>query len=280
MEYLEYEWPDLPPIIDIKNAITRSRVSKGMDYVLPVDKGKGSVENVYRTDLRVMFQEPYLSNGNSYNEERLKSSVSHHMKTNTVPTPFKEKHSDYTRYKLNHESERVRRMFSHSAPPGGLTGKAVTPESKCLQPRSKLYIPLKTKLPQEAIKLKEEADTILKSVQEDRDKYDPSRDHDLRNQIGEQIDPLLFSMPNNNLNPETHTGQVRIGQQKSKVFFKKTDRFKDYETLKNTKPPAKPAFPEDIRSPFLTQDKNMQIWSWLTHDDVITEFSYFMSICS
>ena len=269
-ERLEYEWPDLPPIDQIKTAITRRRVSMGMNYVLPVDKTKNSVENVYRTNLRVMFQEPYLQDVGGYNEARLKSSVSHHLQTNTVPSAFRGRKSDYTRYKLNSESEKVRKAYSHSAPPHGLTGKTLTADSKQLQPRSNLYLPLKTRLPEEAVKLKKEAEKILKSVQEDDDLYDPDRDDDLRNAIGTHIDDLAKDRSRSH--PKLDANPV--------PFFKKTSKFKDYEDLKNTKVSPKPEFPETIESPFLSHDKNLEIWDWLTKDEVVTEFTHFMSICS
>jgi hypothetical protein len=56
IELLEYEWPDLPPLPNIKDAITRNRVSHGISYLLPVDKGRNSINNRFRTDLRAMFQ--------------------------------------------------------------------------------------------------------------------------------------------------------------------------------------------------------------------------------
>ena len=56
IELLEYEWPDLPPLPTIKDAITRNRVSHGISYLLPVDKGRNSINNRFRTDLRAMFQ--------------------------------------------------------------------------------------------------------------------------------------------------------------------------------------------------------------------------------
>ena len=55
-ELLEYEWPDLPPIPSMKDAVSRRRVSKGISYLLPVDKGRNSINNRFRTDLRAMFQ--------------------------------------------------------------------------------------------------------------------------------------------------------------------------------------------------------------------------------
>ena len=59
IELLEYEWPDLPPIPSMKDAVSRRRVSQGISYLLPVDKGRNSINNRFRTDLRAMFQVRY-----------------------------------------------------------------------------------------------------------------------------------------------------------------------------------------------------------------------------
>ena len=50
------DFGDLPPIDQMKQAITRRTVSSGITYLLPCDKTKCSVENIYRNNLRLMFQ--------------------------------------------------------------------------------------------------------------------------------------------------------------------------------------------------------------------------------
>lgn len=65
-ELLEYEWPDLPPIPSMKDAVSRKRVSQGISYLLPVDKGRNSINNRFRTDLRAMFQVFNSTNNNMY----------------------------------------------------------------------------------------------------------------------------------------------------------------------------------------------------------------------
>lgn len=75
IELLEYEWPDLPPIPNMKDAIARNRVSNGISYLLPVDKGRNSINNRFRTDLRAMFQEPYASDTMNYDDTKVKLSA-------------------------------------------------------------------------------------------------------------------------------------------------------------------------------------------------------------
>ncbi|XP_059174306.1 uncharacterized protein LOC131954555 [Physella acuta] len=80
-EPLEYEWPDLPPLPAMKDALCRQKASRGIPYQLPVDES--CIERKFQTDLRAVFQAP----------SRLVEPV-----------------------RLGAESERARRMFLHSAP--------------------------------------------------------------------------------------------------------------------------------------------------------------------
>ena len=78
-ELLEYEWPDLPPLEQFREALARGRISKGVNYLLPVDKTKNSVEGVFRTDLRTMFKEPYLADGDGYSEDKIRRLSKFHF---------------------------------------------------------------------------------------------------------------------------------------------------------------------------------------------------------
>jgi hypothetical protein len=59
----------------MKDAITREKVSKGISYLLPIDKAKNSIDNKYRTDLRAMFQEPYATDDLGYDDSKIKLSA-------------------------------------------------------------------------------------------------------------------------------------------------------------------------------------------------------------
>ena len=192
-ELLEYEWPDLPPLEQIREALARGRISKGVNYLLPVDKTKNSVEGVFRTDLRTMFKEPYLADGDGYSEEKIRRLSRFHFDTNTLPSVERPKtqHANSRDLPINAESDAIRQLYTHSAPTNGIVGRDATTES--LRQRSSLNFPIKQRLPPEAIKLKQEAERILRSVQEkDKDaeeEYDPTQ-HDrqiLNEQVGELI---------------------------------------------------------------------------------------------
>ncbi|GFO13646.1 hypothetical protein PoB_004015100 [Plakobranchus ocellatus] len=163
IELLEYEWPDLPPIPSMKDAVSRSRVSKGISYLLPVDKGRNSINNRFRTDLRAMFQEPYASDDLQYDDNRVKLSAKVHFLSNSADTRWTPQLLRAIPTQLNADSDAVRKLYVHSAPSGGRGGVGIDPGK--LRKRSNLYLPVKASKAQvspEIIKLREEAATIIK----------------------------------------------------------------------------------------------------------------------
>ncbi len=298
-DILEYEWPDLPPIAQIKDAVTRNRICTGMAYILPVDKGKNSVENVFRTDLRYMFREPYRNSLITYNDARVKASTQHHFIPNSPSVKYLQSPDDYTKYTLNSDSEKVRRHYSHSAPPKGITGKNTTPHSEELKTRSTLTIPIKTKLPPEALRMKEEAEKILQSVEENAEaEYDASKeaqtlhtssqfgnintspgkkDNTKRVQFLKGLVTHSSDRKQANIYVDHSSGTDRANKY---IVNRKAGRFTSYEDLKDTQLPKKPPMPNTLRSPYLTAEKNADIWEWLTKEEVVTEFNHFMNVCS
>jgi hypothetical protein len=55
-------------------------------------------------------------------------------------------------------------------------------------------------------------------------------------------------------------------------------RYNSYEELKNAKPP-KPKMPDTLKSQFLNDEQNQEIWDWLHHGEELSEFEYFLSVC-
>ena len=55
-------------------------------------------------------------------------------------------------------------------------------------------------------------------------------------------------------------------------------RFQSYAELKATKPP-KPQIPESLKSQFLDDQQNQQIWEWLHHGEEMSDFDFFLSVC-
>ncbi|KAK7109149.1 uncharacterized protein [Littorina saxatilis] len=175
IELLEYEWPDLPPLPTIKDAITRNRVSHGISYLLPVDKGRNSINNRFRTDLRAMFQEPYASDDLQYDDNRVALSSKVHFLSNTGDTKWTREHLNSIPISLNADSEQMRRLYAHSAPTGGTASRRMGIHPHKLRTRSNLYLPLKANMPPELVKLRKEVEDIIKSVKEDDEDFDEQK---------------------------------------------------------------------------------------------------------
>ncbi|CAH1784780.1 unnamed protein product [Owenia fusiformis] len=172
-ELLEYEWPDLPPMFQIKDAMSRRKISSGISYLLPPDKPKISIENTYRTDLRTMFQSPFTENLYRNNDSHVKQQLKFNFTPNTPPPRFKvrQKSARKKDIALNDSSEKIRQSYCKSAPPK---------LQKTLQTklRSNLFLPIPVKVPEEAQKLKAEVEEMLLEV-EDADDFNPDTDESI-----------------------------------------------------------------------------------------------------
>ena len=274
VELLEYEWPDLPPIPQMKDAITRKRVSKGISYILPIDKSQISINNHYRTDLRAMFQEPYASDKLRFDENKLKLSAKIHFDTNTGDTKWTKSLLKSVPVEINSESEKVRRLYARSAPAGGSRRSDFDLDQ--MKTRSNLYLPMKTRAHPEAMKLRKEVEQIIQSVQEDGEDYSDDR----FKQTEEDVSTAKVSMARPSLAPHmTRDSMVSSASTHNKPRLKLTaDRFSSYEQFQKTKPP-KPQIPDLLKSRYLSAEKNQCIWEWLHHGEEMTEFEYFLSVC-
>ncbi|XP_060076942.1 uncharacterized protein LOC132556548 [Ylistrum balloti] len=271
VELLEYEWPDLPPLPRLKDAITRQKVSKGISYLLPVDKGKNSINNRYRTDLRAMFQEPYANDDCGYDDNKVKLSAQIHFDTNTVNTKWSKRHFDSIPIKLNSESEKAKRVYVRSAPARG--GRQSGVDTDKMRTRSSLFLPMKKEEHPEAAKLREEVKVILQSVrtetESDTDSVEGTNYQRRRSEV---------------LRPRRSTITYRDGVATSGLNSKQprvvltAENYKSYEDLKRTKTPKK-TIPELFQSKFLSLDENQHIWEWLHHGEEMTDFQFFLSVC-
>ena len=61
---------------------------------------------------------------------------------------------------------------------------------------------------------------------------------------------------------------------------KQIETFSSYDELKNAETPKKRELPMRLKSRFLSGKKSEQVWDWLNQDEKITEFSYFLEVCS
>lgn len=272
VELLEYEWPDLPPLPCLKDAITRQKVSRGISYILPVDKGKNSINNRFRTDLRAMFQEPYANDDCGYDDSKVKLSAQVHFDTNTIDTKWSRKQFETIPVKLNADSEKARRMYVRSAPARG--GRQVGMDPEKMRTRSSLFLPMKKEEHPEAAKLREEVRIILESVQTDVDSDDDSMEG-----------PIDYMRRKSEAFLKPRRSTICRDSDKTSLLLPKQPRLKltaenygSYEELKRTKTPKK-TIPEPFRSKFLTFDENQQIWEWLHHGEQMSDFQFFLSVC-
>ncbi len=240
------EFPPLPPVIDLKRAICRRKVGEGISYVLPVDKTKNSVENVFRTDLRVMFRDPYRSDAPRLYEERLRSLARHHFEPNRAGTEYDWKAKIVCR--LNVDSERARRNFAKSAP--ATCGRRSLVSEK---PRSVLFSPVAAFVQPEVRKLKQEADEIVKSVG-----LGASLDPERGAPAPAAADSVSPDARHPDSRPATWSGHARhlasapppIGGTTERKSRRKLPKMADDE-------------PEAVRSPYLSELKNSDIWLWI-----------------
>ncbi|OWF46307.1 uncharacterized protein LOC110455927 [Mizuhopecten yessoensis] len=271
VELLEYEWPDLPPLPRLKDAITRQKVSRGISYLLPVDKGKNSINNRYRTDLRAMFQEPYANDDCGYDDNKVKLSAQIHFDTNTVSTKWSQRHFDSIPFQLNSESEKARRMYVRSAP--ARAGRQSGMDMDKMRTRSSLFLPMKKEEHPEAAKLREEVKVILQSVQTEAESDSDS----VEGETYQRRKSDILRPRRGTITYRNSVGTAGMLPKKPRVVLT-AENYKTYEDLKRTKTP-KTTIPEPFQSKFLSVDENQHIWEWLHHGEEMSDFQFFLSVC-
>lgn len=280
IELLEYEWPDLPPIPNMKDAITRRRVSNGITYLLPVDKGKNSINSHFRTDLRAMFQEPYASDDLKYDDGRVKLSAKVHFTSNTADTKWTQDHLRSLPVELNANSEQVRKLYTRSAPSSATASRRMGIDPGKLRKRSNLYLPIKARIPPEAIKIRKEVEQIIKCVQEDDGEYDESENalHEDHLQDTTHVpDRRKTLVLDDSMVMEGHQSMSNLSLKCQNSPYGK-QHFNSYEELRSAKPP-RIVIPVAFKSQFLSDEKNQDIWDWLHDGDALNDFEYFLSVC-
>jgi hypothetical protein len=254
-------------------------VSQGISYVLPVQKTKSSVEGVYQTNLRVMFQPPFLCDDpRSYNEAKLVDSLKYQFVSNrssAPPQPQRQK------LRLNAESEKVRESYQRTTPStGGRTE---------VQQRSGIFLPIKAEVPPEAERLKKEVEQILKSVEAEADpgeEDEEGRKEQQQQQPEEQRRPVRVSRVSRQESIEERRGEVSRGSRDEKErsaegdVMKKASLFGSYEALKSATVPARYEVPEALIPPYMSEAKANDIWQWLHKGEAPTEFKQFLDVCS
>ena len=279
VELVQSDWPDLPPISQIKTAIARDRVSHGISYILPVDKTRMSVNNVYRTNLRAMFYEPYLNDHLDYDDDVIKTSARHHFRPNIAHTRFQREWVDPESYKLSSDVEKIRMQYAKSAPSTGLSSRKQMDDSNNLRTRSTLVLPIKMEIPEEAKRIKAEAEKIIREVREDNeDDFDPEEESQIQKQAQKKKLPRRQSQFERYYHEFRHM-QEDVEETRRDILREKSKQFKRYKDFENLNLPIRPALPEDLKSSFLSSDKNDLVWDWLTHGEMITDHNFFLTIC-
>lgn len=319
IELLEYEWPDLPPIVDMKDAVCRQRVSQGITYILPVDKGRNSIDNKFRTDLRAMFQEPYATEGTRYDDTRITKSAKIHFRTNVVDTRWTVDQMKKIPITLNTESENARKLYAHSAPVGGRS-RTITDSDK-IQTRSSLYLPIKSsphlkgqqirkkleRISRQYLAEQDNDGTANKSETPDDDKDSDDVDVTEKQQEETPVKPETQEQPGQ---PSEEISQrskdvkhkvalersqsrksivpfinkrVVVEQATSDEQVKKEIRFSadEFQSYEQLRAtkPPKQVVPDMFKSEFLSDEKNQGIWDWLHYGESISDFDYFLSVC-
>ena len=269
------EWQDLPPVARMEDAVVRNRLSKGISYLLPVDTERISVDCEFRTDLRGMFQEPYLSDDAAYDDVKVKSSAKHHFNTN-LPNSSRMKHFSSPDYTLNAESEKVRRLYAQSVPAANGFHRSNLKE---MQARSGIFVPIKPKLTPEAEKMLKYVDNLLKS------KRDKSEDQENDNGLKNRIRSTAGRTTSTRWSVSAGTGRYGSKQHTIRpstttaTFCRKIHKQITYEQMDFKDVPPFPELPREFISPYMSKEKFDSVWKWLHFGEELSEFEYFLKLC-
>ncbi|KAK0057890.1 hypothetical protein Bpfe_012543 [Biomphalaria pfeifferi] len=288
-ELLHYDWPDLPPIAAMKDAVCRKGISRGISYLLPVDKGSNSINCKYRTDLRAMFQEPYVQDDHQYNDSLISIRSKVHFLTNQGQTRWTPQLTRSVPIKLNTASESVRKTYSRSAPVNGKRSGL----GYGLAPRGVYGLPLRTharksELDPDLAKLKKEADDIISQTLMESDTgpvIEKGQEVPSDKTFAFQTDSCGSNCPvQTHLFPRVHgnTGNMPVStldiSQIDDADLSTKQKYEEFRSQLSRRCRVN-RVPERYVSPFLHQDRNQDIWTWLHHGETISEFDYFMSKC-
>ncbi|XP_013379678.1 uncharacterized protein LOC106151126 [Lingula anatina] len=273
----EYQCPDLPPLTKMKDAMARSRVSHGITYLLPNDRGRNSVDNHYRTDLRAMFREPFYSHPvKDYNDELVNSASKVLLRPNTWSNRL-DKSRPIMEVQVNSDSEKFRQDYLKLIP---RTGAHISKKKQ----RSDLYLPMKQKVPDEVIKLREEVQNIIKSVQEDNEEFHESDEDEADDKKPQREMTRTTDLSRRRSEYGTHRRHSEIGhglhRRKEKRYIKTAAHIDSYDQIRN-KPAPKLVVPQTVSSHSLNSGKKQDIWEWLhnARTQERDDFEYFLSIC-
>ncbi|XP_050399333.1 uncharacterized protein LOC126816661 [Patella vulgata] len=279
IEHVEYDWPDLPPLTQVKDAITRNKVSHGISYLLPLD----SVSNNFRPDLRHMYGETNRSYDRFlFDNAKSQPSTKVQLFRHSVDTKLSEKYLSALPSNLNAHSEEVRKLYGRSAPRQAAAKRRMGLDCSKSRQRSGLYVTVKAKEPPEAIEMREEVEKIITSLKENDDEYDDAVEDNHSPEGGLETQSTITEAKSNQMyrkrsvfKEADHSASLNAKLEKLKLEQR---TFKTYQKLKNATPP-KIQIPSMLKSTFLSDEENQTIWEWLHHKEEMSEFDFFLSVC-
>lgn len=136
--------PELPAITEIRSALSRQRVCKGISYILPVNRAKLSTENVYQPNLRTLFSASCSETPDHFNENKLLVSAKNLLNP-IAKCVVASDDALWETTKLNHSSDKVRRHYLQSIPKTGASESRIHGGTDLTRQRSSLFAPLAKK---------------------------------------------------------------------------------------------------------------------------------------
>lgn len=277
------DWPDLPPLFQLRTGIARESIGRGLDYCLPVDKCRLSVGNDFRSDLRAMFQTPYLQAARMFDSGRLHAVNRHHLRPNTAHSPSRKEVTQLIdSFALRTGDDVQLRQTSASlaaAPKEAVESYCNTsPDNRPLftpermRTRSKLFVPFKraSEPSPASIEARAKAESILKELN-----IGPGVLKDTCEGNGEE----RARKEEENAEGRRKEGKRRREESKQRLSRLKNAGIRSYEETKRDGATFRLKMPKEARSPFLDDEANSKIWDWLTETAVMSEFEYFMVLC-
>ncbi len=288
----DFGWPELPPIFQFRMGIARENVGRGVEYVLPVDKGRLSMENRYRVDLRAMFQMPYMQVSRVFDDARIHAVNSLHLRPNTIHSPdrrpvsrliasFAHKANDDIQLRkvsasLSEAPKRAVENYCNTSPDNR---PLFTPER--METRSKLFLPFHAAGAVQSTASSEaraKAESILRELNIAQDVLGGDNESQLTKKPEEREKEKRSTKEPQADDTTSNKGKPRRTERQSLTRLKNIG-IKSYDDLKRLGATFRPDIPEDARSPFLDAETNAKIWQWLTDKEAMSEFDYFMVLC-
>lgn len=269
-------WQVLPSLGQMRRAVARKVVSRGLAYDLPPDKQSISLACNYRTNLTKIFASDSRQQGS---RGGLRTS--------------------FDSSQLNAHSEQILNQYQRSAPSAGTVGRSWERRMTVARLRSATSGPLhhETSWP-EADKLREMANQIVKAdggetaagPQGEGPTMTPGRESAASGRqagaVGAGVgnvasgDDVITTMQKRECTDSPAAGEKLTGVTRPQQQPNKARMFDSYEALKQFRVPPTRPLPDSSCTAFLSHQKAEDIWKWILNNEQQTEFSYFLELCN